>query len=89
MKAKFFCCKLNKSTILLTGIIIIQSIFIIIGIKQLREEKSFEQIAKNISMKDTYFLSTLYIDELIIWIFLFNVPVCKILFLFFLFSSYI
>ena len=52
MKAKFFCCKLNKSTILLTGIIIIQSIFIIIGIKQLREEKSFEQIAKNISMKE-------------------------------------
>lgn len=46
-------------------------------------------LLKNYIKLATYFLSTLYIDELIIWIFLFNVPVCKILFLFFLFSSYI
>ncbi len=52
MKAKVFCCKLNKSAILLVGVIIIQLIFIIIGIKQLREEKNFEQIAKNISIEE-------------------------------------
>lgn len=45
MKTKFFCFKLNKYAMILIFVIIIQIIFIIIGIKRLREEKSFEQIA--------------------------------------------
>lgn len=52
MKAKFLCYKLNKYGILLISIIVVQLVFIIIGIKQLREENSFEQITQNIVIEE-------------------------------------
>lgn len=52
MKTKLFCFKLNKYVILLLFIIVIQLIFITIGIKRLREERNFEQIANIKQIKD-------------------------------------
>ncbi len=50
MKVKFACFKLSKTVIILNLVIILQIIFILIGIVKIREEKNFEQInqdAKN------------------------------------------
>lgn len=49
MKAKFVCFKLSKTIIGLILIIILQLIFIVIGIKEVREQKSFEQIKENMN----------------------------------------
>lgn len=44
MKANFVCFKLSKTVIILILVIIIQLVFIVIGIKNIRETKSFEQM---------------------------------------------
>lgn len=49
MKAKFMCFKLSKTIIGLILIIILQLIFIAIGIKEVREQKSFEEIKEHIN----------------------------------------
>lgn len=57
MKAKFVCFKLSKTIIGLILIILLQLIFIVMGIKEVREQESFVQIKENINNKsnlDTY-----------------------------------
>lgn len=48
MKANFLCFKLSKTIILLLLTILIEIIFIIVGIRNIKEEKSFEDIKKKI-----------------------------------------
>ena len=44
MKTNFVCFKLSKTVVILLVIILLQLVFIAIGIKDVRETKSFEQI---------------------------------------------
>ena len=48
MKANFLCFKISKTILLFCMIIIIQLIFIIIGLKQIIETKSFEQMNNDV-----------------------------------------
>ncbi len=48
MKANFLCFKLSKTVILLLLMILIEIIFIIVGIVRIKEENSFEDIKKKI-----------------------------------------
>lgn len=48
MKANFLCFKLSKTIISLLLAILIEIIFIIVGIVRLKEENSFEDIKKEI-----------------------------------------
>ncbi len=50
MKANFVCFKLSKMIIGLILVILIQLIFITIGIKEIIETKSFEQMKENINI---------------------------------------
>lgn len=54
MKVKFACFKLSKTIIILNLIILLQIIFIVIGIIKIREEKNFEEIKDDVkNMENT------------------------------------
>ena len=54
MKVKFACFKLSKTIIILNLIILLQVIFIVIGIIKIREEKNFEEIKDDVkNMENT------------------------------------
>lgn len=54
MKVKFACFKLSKTIIILNLIILLQVIFIVIGIIKIREEKNFEEIKEDVkNMENT------------------------------------
>lgn len=54
MKVKFACFKLSKTIIILNLIILLQIIFIVIGIIKIREEKNFEEIKEDVkNMENT------------------------------------
>lgn len=51
-KTKILCVKLSKYLIILILIIVIQLIFIVIGLNKLKEENSFEEIKKEIEINE-------------------------------------
>ena len=54
MKIKFACFKLSKTIIILNLIILLQVIFIVVGIIKIREEKNFEEIKEDVkNMENT------------------------------------
>lgn len=54
MKVKFACFKLSKTIIILNLIILLQVIFIVVGIIKIREEKNFEEIKDDVkNMENT------------------------------------
>ena len=54
MKVKFACFKLSKTIIILNLIILLQVIFIVVGIIKIREEKNFEEIKEDVkNMENT------------------------------------
>lgn len=54
MKVKFACFKLSKTIIILNLIILLQIIFIVVGIIKIREEKNFEEIKDDVkNMENT------------------------------------
>ena len=54
MKVKFACLKLSKTIIILNLIILLQVIFIVVGIIKIREEKNFEEIKEDVkNMENT------------------------------------
>ncbi len=52
MKAKFLCFKISKTVSMLIIVILVQLIFIIIGINEIRESISFEQIKEDVKKYD-------------------------------------
>lgn len=52
MKAKFLCFKISKTVSMLVIIILVQLIFIIIGIKEIKESISFEQMKEDVKKYD-------------------------------------
>lgn len=52
MKANFVCFKISKTIIILSLVILIELIFIFIGIKEMKEENSFEDIKEKINKNE-------------------------------------